>query len=266
MTGEERTPPRGPEEPADLDDTTTVVPRGERGRRRDDAPVPGDAPVPVLDEAHDDATVVVPRRGRRGAGEGTAGSAPSASSRMPPVPPRAPVPPNGSVRSDPAPSGSSPSDPAPGEPADDATVIVRRGAAPEVDDATVVAPARRRSRTGAPAPERRRDPRPDPPASPVEDPPWSAVLPRSGVGGGVLPSIYGPRSPRQGADRTDADAVHRRIGPPPTAAAAAQPEREPLPSLARRARRSRIITVSAYAATAAASVLGLWGVARLAFG
>lgn len=134
---------------------------------------------------------------------------------------------------------------------DDATVVVRRAAAAEPDDATVVVP-------------RRRDPRPPAPAAaPVPVPEEDAARPWNGV---ALTRVYGPRSARHRAERAGIDEVQQRVGAPPGAGADALPERALLPSLARRARRSRIVTLSAYAATVALSLLGLWGVARLAFG
>ena len=90
-----------------------------------------------------------------------------------------------------------------------------------------------------------------------------AARPWNGV---ALTRVYGPRSARHRAERAGIDEVQQRVGVPPGAGADALPERALLPSLARRARRSRIVTLSAYAATVALSLLGLWGVARLAFG
>ncbi|QZY51126.1 hypothetical protein [Leucobacter tenebrionis] len=152
-----------------------------------------------------------------------------------------------------------------GEPEDphDETVVVSRRAsaarhgdgAPSVDapggaplsDETVIAErrpsARKRSVRGA--------------SEPAADPePWRAVP----------APVYGPRSATQRGDAPGPDAVHRRIGPAPSATAQPVVERPPLPSLAKRARRSRTITIIAYAATTALSVVGLWLVAALAFG
>lgn len=152
-----------------------------------------------------------------------------------------------------------------GEPEDphDKTVVVPRRAATarhgdgaaSVDgpdgappgDETVIAgrqpSARKRSVRGA--------------SEPAADPePWR----------GVPAPVYGPRSATQRGDAPVPDAVQRRIGPAPSATAQPVVERPPLPSLAKRARRSRTITIIAYAVTTALSVLGLWLVAVLAFG
>lgn len=142
---------------------------------------------------------------------------------------------------------------------DDETVVVARPPAFETDDATVAVPGGREPSVPAAAPETMPVTMPAAAVAPaIEDQearPWR---------GGALPQVYGPRSIGQAGERAGLDEVQRRIGAPPEAGADPLPERALLPSLAKRARRSAIITISAYAATVALSLLGLWVVARLA--
>lgn len=117
--------------------------------------------------------------------------------------------------------------------------------------------------TGAPVgldPERRIGEMPA--RMPWEEPP----SPEPGLHQG-LPVVYGPRvSGRDGAGSGE-DEVVRRVGPPPpSSAVTVRRGREALPSLARRDRRARRATLLLYGAVVLAGALGLWGVARLAFG
>ena len=117
--------------------------------------------------------------------------------------------------------------------------------------------------TGAPVgldPERRIGEMPA--RMPWEEPP----SPEPGLHQG-LPVVYGPRvSGRDGAGSGE-DEVVRRVGPPPpSSAVTVRRGREALPSLARRDRRARRATLLLYCAVVLAAALGLWGVARLAFG
>lgn len=97
--------------------------------------------------------------------------------------------------------------------------------------------------------------------------PWDeAPAGERGVSQGI-PVSYGARAegfqePLQGIDE-----VQRRIGPAPVANYVAVREgREGLPSMARRSSRERVTTLALYAGVVAVSLLGLWGIAKLAFG
>lgn len=96
--------------------------------------------------------------------------------------------------------------------------------------------------------------------------PWESLpAPERGVRPGA-PIVYGARSGYAAAPE-GVDEVHRLFGDPP--AAAPVPVREgrgALPSMERRARRVRSRTLLCYAAVVLAAVLGLWGVAVIAFG
>lgn len=115
------------------------------------------------------------------------------------------------------------------------------------------------------------------PARRIAPAPWE-VQPEPGLRQG-LPVVYGPRggipgeaevgTPQGGASApySPPDAVQTRIGPPPSAVPDPRyAPRPPMPSLAKRARRSGIITLSAYAVAIAISVAGLAVIARLVFG
>ena len=97
--------------------------------------------------------------------------------------------------------------------------------------------------------------------------PWE--LPPSGERGVTqgLPVSYGARSESQGMPPTGPDEVQRRLGPAPQGHhVQVRGGREVLPSLVRRDRKRRVATLAGYAAALLVCVLGLWGVASIAFG
>ena len=162
----------------------------------------------------------------------------------------------------------------------DETVVATRnepggeGAEPETDPVPAPVPESDRverplaaSRPDGRAADRRGlDPaRPIPPSPGTS--PWEALpAGERGVTRG-LPVSYGAR-PRTAAGAVHGpDEVQRRVGPAPQGEPrAVRDDRDALPSLARRDRRRRRATLVLYAATALLSLLGLWGVAALAFG
>lgn len=82
-----------------------------------------------------------------------------------------------------------------------------------------------------------------------------------------LPVPYVPRSAWPASAGTGPDEVQRRVGPPPEPRpVVARPGRESLPSLERRERRARRLTLIAYPLVVAASLAGLVLLAQLAFG
>ena len=127
---------------------------------------------------------------------------------------------------------------------DDATVVVPRVAVP--DDATVVVPRR-------PAPD----------VGPVADPEPQSVLPSAQS----LPAsrVYAARSAERQSILGSA-AVGEHIGQPPeeTYRADAAARRQHLPSVARRSKRRRVLTLVGYAVTLVISVAGLATVINLA--
>lgn len=127
---------------------------------------------------------------------------------------------------------------------DDATVVVPRVAVP--DDATVVVPRR-------PAPD----------VGPVADPEPQSVLPSAQS----LPAsrVYAARSAERQSILGSA-AVGEHIGQPPeeTYRADAAALRQHLPSVARRSKRRRVLTLVGYAVTLVISVAGLATVINLA--
>ena len=127
---------------------------------------------------------------------------------------------------------------------DDATVVVPRVAVP--DDATVVVPRR-------PAPD----------VGPVADPEPQSVLPSAQS----LPAsrVYAARSAERQSILGSA-AVGEHIGQPPeeTYRADAAALRQHLPSVARRSKRKRVLTLVGYAVTLVISVAGLATVINLA--
>ncbi|RGE23222.1 hypothetical protein [Leucobacter sp. wl10] len=131
---------------------------------------------------------------------------------------------------------------------DDATTVVRPE--PVDDDPTVVRPRRG---LGAP--------RPGDPAPPLADP----EPPPDPLAGAPPMHVYGARAVPE-AGPSGSDDAEPRIGPPPASGFRPASERPPLPSLAKRARRERAITLVCYAAAVALSAAGLVLVARLAFG
>lgn len=89
---------------------------------------------------------------------------------------------------------------------------------------------------------------------------------RGGVSQG-LPVVYGPRDLIHTDYGVGSDEVQRQLGMPPDAKAVrVRKNREQLPSLTRKAARVRTATLALYAATLGVSALGLYGVAKLAFG
>lgn len=97
--------------------------------------------------------------------------------------------------------------------------------------------------------------------------PWEAVpAPQKGVHQG-LPVVYGPRNEGDDDAPMGVDEVTRRVGPPPGATPVpVRQGRESLPSLTRRERKTRTLTLIVYGAVVVVAVLGLIGIARLAFG
>lgn len=97
--------------------------------------------------------------------------------------------------------------------------------------------------------------------------PWdSAPVGERGLSQG-LPVSYGARP--QGAPEllTGVDEVQRRLGPPPAAhPVTVRTGREALPSIARRDRRTRPLTLALYGVVCAISLVGLWLVASVSFG
>lgn len=82
-----------------------------------------------------------------------------------------------------------------------------------------------------------------------------------------LPVSYGTRVNTDMPVEQGIDLVQRVIGPAPAARPVAiAPGREQLPSLTKRDRRRRGVTLAVYAAVTVACVFGLWGVASIAFG
>lgn len=195
---------------------------------------------------------------------------------------------------------------APDEPSDatvvvnDATTVVERGPASDstvvASDLTIVAPS-------APQPKkRRRDlrgeraqrtisealPVPEPEYEPLPvqqgrvdtglDPerviaPVPGKLPWESLPAGErglmqgLPVSYVARPHRDAQLQIGVDEVQRQLGPAPQGyVVPVRSGRETLPSLARRDRKRRLFTLVGYAAAAVVSVLGLWGVASIAFG
>lgn len=98
---------------------------------------------------------------------------------------------------------------------------------------------------------------------PEADEPWAPP-----AGASSLSTVYGARSSAPPAAPLTTDAVQRSIGPPPPEPAAPPEvvERPSMPSLERRARRQNLVTLAVFAATVAVSAVGLWLVARIAFG
>lgn len=82
-----------------------------------------------------------------------------------------------------------------------------------------------------------------------------------------LPVSYGTRVNTDMPVEQGIDLVQRVVGPAPAARPVAiAPGREQLPSLTKRDRRRRGVTLAVYAAVTVACVFGLWGVASIAFG
>lgn len=97
--------------------------------------------------------------------------------------------------------------------------------------------------------------------------PWDALPePERGVRPGA-PIVYGARSEHANAAQVGTDEVHRLLGDPPAVAPVpVRAGRSALPSMERRARSLRLRTLLCYAGVGVVAVLGLWGVAVLAFG
>jgi len=137
----------------------------------------------------------------------------------------------------------------------------RRDAAPSGDE---TAEARRHG--SVPSRDRGMDPtrriRPAPGTNPWDAQPEG----ERGVAQG-LPVRYGARTSTQTEAQRGLDEVQRTVGPPPPGSVVpVRTGRQSLPSLERRDRRRRIVTLVLYGATVVLCVLGLWGVATLAFG
>lgn len=130
-------------------------------------------------------------------------------------------------------------------------------------DATVVRP---RPAPEVRAPDHRGDPVPDPDHEAGSTEQHTAASGASAVTGrneslrrasNLMPRVYAPRP------------VSTPSAPGPVATAgggvAAENSRAQLPSLARRERRTRVITLAGYAVTVGVAIAGLWFVATLAF-
>lgn len=142
-----------------------------------------------------------------------------------------------------------------------AAEAARRDAAPSGDE---TAEARRHG--SVPSRDRGMDPtrriRPAPGTNPWDAQPEG----ERGVAQG-LPVRYGARTSTQTEAQRGLDEVQRTVGPPPPGSVVpVRTGRQSLPSLERRDRRRRIVTLVLYGATVVLCVLGLWGVATLAFG
>lgn len=97
--------------------------------------------------------------------------------------------------------------------------------------------------------------------------PWEA-LPEGerGVTQG-LPVSYGARPQVETPLQTGIDEVQRQLGPAPQGyPVVVRAGRETLPSLRRRDRRRRAVTLALYCAVVVVCVLGIWWVASIAFG
>lgn len=100
-----------------------------------------------------------------------------------------------------------------------------------------------------------------------ETAPWE-LLPEAerGVRPG-LPVVYGARHGGSVAVLAGPDEISRQIGRPPAATSVPVREgRAALVSVARRTRRVRVAVLGAYALVIVIAGVGLWGVAKLAFG
>ena len=140
---------------------------------------------------------------------------------------------------------------------DDATVVEARAAAAQDADPTSIS---------LPRPTTGFDPeRPIAPAPGMLQ--WEP--PASGERGVMqgLPVSYGARSAEYGLPQLGSDEVQRRLGPAPAGYQVfVRSGRDSLPSLARRDTRRRTATLVGYAGAVLVSVLGLWGLASVAFG
>lgn len=190
----------------------------------------------------------------------------------------------------------------PHEAVGDGTVVVNRPVEPLDDGTVVVNHPRGGAGDEAPAPaapQRRRDRRAQVsggsnPALPVEAPKEKRSLRRI-IGGGLDPKrpiaqapgsmpweqqpvgergvaqgltvSYGARVRTEMPLQTGVDEVQRRVGPAPEAQAVRVVEgREALPSLSRRDRKRRLVTLAIYLGVTLACALGLVEVASIAFG
>lgn len=97
--------------------------------------------------------------------------------------------------------------------------------------------------------------------------PWDArPVAERGVSQG-LPVSYGARTRIETPLETGLDEAQRRVGPAPEATPVIPLEgRSELPSLQRRDKRRTRVTLALYLAGSLACLLGLWGVASIAFG
>lgn len=132
----------------------------------------------------------------------------------------------------------------------DATIVTGR---PEPEPAP--APKRRRRREREPALTRTaRTAPPAPPAPQHTDAPWSRIA-------------YGARSVPTTRSGGGPDAIQAAIGPPPqTGVQPPVPPRPQMPRLAKRFARARVVVLASYGAAILVSAIGLWVVARIAFG
>ena len=156
--------------------------------------------------------------------------------------------------------------------ADEETVAYRSGA--EDGRGTASGGDPRRSRWGHDG-ARRGDPAPPIPApDPVGEAPAGAPQSNAALSNAAPSSaslsrasarVYGAR-PIGASAPQHPDEVLRRIGPPPAAEPRYAADRPRLPSLARRFRRERAITLACYAGVVVISIAGLTVISRIAFG
>lgn len=159
---------------------------------------------------------------------------------------------------------------------DETAVVVAVDAVPETEDATRVIPRTRSGEAGQPVhePEIQRDlaglmfkspldPHRRAPESPF--PQADHTLPKTGVRPG-MPVVYGTKPEDVDVHASEAAALDAQIGPPPADGFVVPAQREGLPSLAKQNREFRAIALGGGAAVVIVVVLGLWGVARIAFG
>lgn len=171
----------------------------------------------------------------------------------------------------------------PAQPADELTVVrpvIRPPHRDAAEDATIVrALEDTLPRAAAPAPRTMTAPvaAPHTPAAPGEEtmadrallglPPWElGPEPERGVRPG-LPVVYGARGIGVQPTADGFDTVASVLGPAPEVATQmVRADRAALPSMERRALRESVLLLGGAAAACVVSVLGLWFVARIAFG
>lgn len=104
------------------------------------------------------------------------------------------------------------------------------------------------------------------PAAPTA-PPWQIDAPIERGVSQALPVRYPARPYQVSEPRHGLDEVQRRIGAAPAASpVAVRQGREGLPSLERRTRRGRMVTLILFGVVLLGSIAGLWVLASIAFG